>query len=66
MRRVFLLLFLYMPDNQNIISATPLTTPKELKAAIPLTERGRTTVENGVQSFREMLAGHSEKVAIIV
>jgi 3-deoxy-7-phosphoheptulonate synthase len=55
-----------MPDNQNIESATPLVSPRELKEAIPLKERGRATVGNGVQSFQEMLSGKSEKVAIIV
>lgn len=55
-----------MPDNRNIESATPLISPRELKTTIPLKPRGRATVENGVQSFQDMLNGNSEKVAIIV
>jgi len=55
-----------MPDNRNIESTTPLVSPRGLKEAIPLKERGRATVESGVQSFQEMLDRKSEKVAIIV
>jgi len=55
-----------MPENELIISTNRLASPNELKKRIPLSEQGRQTREQSVQTVRDIIKGKNDKVAVIV
>jgi len=55
-----------MPENENIIGTNRLISPSDLKKQIHLSERGKQTREKSIGTFRDVIKGRSEKIAIIV
>lgn len=53
-------------EDLNIASQTPLITPRELKARLPLTDSARDTVANGRQVIRDILDRKDPRLFIVL
>jgi 3-deoxy-7-phosphoheptulonate synthase len=53
-------------ENLNIESQKILTTPAELKAAIPITDAARKTIETGRNAIQDILDGKDPRMLIVV
>ncbi|MFP8968387.1 3-deoxy-7-phosphoheptulonate synthase [Pokkaliibacter sp. CJK22405] len=53
-------------DNLNIESQTLLSTPDELKAKLPISERARNTVINGRETVRNILDGKDHRLMLVI
>ncbi|MEI6232021.1 MAG: 3-deoxy-7-phosphoheptulonate synthase [Planctomycetota bacterium] len=58
-----------MPDrieNSNVLEANPLIAPRQLKANLPLTEKGAATVLKARQAVRDIIHGRDQRRILMV
>lgn len=53
-------------DNVNVVSQDLLPTPREVKAALPLTDNAARTVVLGRQTLRRILDGEDQRLFVVV